>query len=344
MSRSVHPLAWWGWALGVAIATSAAPGLAETALLAIALISVALLLRGDSPFARAFGMYLILAASIVALRVIFHILVGLKPSGPVLIPLPKVPLPDWAGGIQILGPVTTSGLLSAVTAGVTLATLLLCFGAAVALTDPRRTLRNLPASLYLVGTSSVIAVTLAPQLIDSWRRVQRAQVLRGTATGRRVTLRRSVAPVLQDALERSGAIAASMDSRGYARMRGGSAPLVTALLLLALTTAAIGTYLLLTGTELKWSGVILLAAATVLGVAGTVLAARAIWVTRYRPDRWRASDSLILVSGLGCAAIAVLFSMAAGSNRTDVGSLTALVGFCMSAIVAATPILIVRSK
>lgn len=340
----MHPLAWWGWALGVAIATSVAPGLAETIALAIALVSVAVLLRENSPFARAFGIYLILAASIVVLRVIFHILVGIKPSGVVLLPLPKIPLPDWAGGIQLLGPVTATGLLSAITAGATLATLLLCFGAAVALTDPRRTLRNLPASLYLVGTSSVIAVTLAPQLIDSWRRVQRAQVLRGTVAGHRANLGRSIAPVLQDALERTGAIAASMDSRGYARMRSGSAPVVTALLLSALATATIGTYLLLTGVDLKWIGATLLITAAALAVVGTVLAARAIKVTRYRPDRWRFPDSLILASGLGCAAIAVLFSLAAESNRTDVGTLATLVGFCLSAILAAAPILIVRPK
>lgn len=331
MNYRVHPLAWWGWALGIAIAISRAPGLAETVVLACSLIAVPLLLRTSSPFAKAFNLYLVLAASIVFVRILFYVLVGIKGSGNVILAFPRIPLPEWAGGIQILGPVTDTGLLIAFTSGLNLGCLLLCFGAAISLTDPRRTLRNLPSSLYLVGTSSVIALTLGPQLLESWRRVRRAQSLRGQIQTRRQAIKRTLAPVLQDALERSIAIAASMDSRGYARLRSGTSPVIAAILLSALFAAGLGSYTLLAGAKPAWLAVLLLVTALVLTVFGTAFASRSSKVTRVSPDRWGAKENAILVSGIAVVAL----SMAAVWNGANASTFAL---FLASAIVAVTPI------
>ena len=50
-----------------------------------------------------------------------------------------------------------------------------------------------------------------------------AQALRGGDTGRVGRLRRFLVPVLEDALERSLALAAGMDARGYGRAGDGDA-------------------------------------------------------------------------------------------------------------------------
>ena len=97
---------------------------------------------------------------------------------------------------------------------------MICVGAANSLANPKRLLRSMPSALYEIGTAMVVAVTVLPQLADSARRVRAAQRLRGGEAGRVRRLRRLLVPVLEDALERSLALAAGMDTRGYGRTTG----------------------------------------------------------------------------------------------------------------------------
>ncbi len=325
--------------MGLAVATTRSPGLLSTAFLIAAIVIVVAGCQDDSVFARAFPAYLALAAAVVVFRMIFYILVGIKGAGAVLIPLPQIPLPDWAGGIGLLGPVSASGLVAALSAGLALAALLLCFGAAVSLTNPQRTLRSLPASLHLLGTSAVVAMTLAPQLVSSWKRVRRAQHLRG----RRLTGAHAVAattlPVLQDALERSLSLAASMDSRGYARVHKGSSALVLWLMVGALVGAAVGTYALLDGTGPGWLAVPLLVAGAGAAVAGSVIASRRILTTRFRPDPWRLRETVTAGVGLLIAGLA-FFVPQLGAGAFAGLSLT----FVLCALLAMTPILVVDTR
>lgn len=330
---TVHPLAWWGWASGMAIATTRSPGVLSTGLLIAALALVVVTCRGGSPFARAFPAYLALAATVVVIRVVFYVLVGIKGGTGVVLRLPSIPLPTWAGGIELLGPVTRSGLLSAVSTGLALGALLLCFGAAIALTDPQRTLRSLPASLHLLGTATVIAMTLAPQLVESWNRVRKAQGLRGQRLRRAHAVSATTFPVLQDALERSLKIAASMDSRGYARLRSGGGRGVLALMVAALLGAALGTYALMDGTTPRWLSIPLLAGGAVAAVLGSAIASRRIQATRFRPDAWGARETLILVSGAAVAALA--FVGAAAGTPTAAGWSAV---FLLGAVAAVIPI------
>lgn len=341
--RGLHPLAWWAWALGVAVATTRSPGLASTGMLIAALVLVVSLCRGDSPYARAFRGYLLLAGAIVVIRTIFHLLVGIKGGGPVVLPLPRIPLPSWAGGIELLGPVSAPGLVSAISSGLALGALLLCFGAAIALTDPQRTLRSLPASLHLLGTATVIALTLAPQLIGSWQRVRRAQSLRGLRLRGWRAVAATTSPVLQDALDHSLTIAASMDSRGYARVHRGSSPLVLALLLLALLGAALGSYALLDGTSSRWLSAPLLGGGALAALLGSIIASRRIRTTRYRPDRWGLGESLVAGSGLAVAAIVILAPIAA-TTAGPAGLLGWSPVFLLAALAASAPIPVVLAS
>ena len=77
--------------------------------------------------------------------------------------------------------------------------------------------RRCPPALYEVGTALVVALAVFPQLAESVQRVRRARRLRGEPGRGARGLRSLVVPVLEDALERSLQLAASMDARGYGR-------------------------------------------------------------------------------------------------------------------------------
>lgn len=312
----MHPLAWWAWALGLAVATTRTTNPLVIGLVLTSVVLVVVARRGDAPWARAFRGYLVLGGCIVVLRVLFYLVVGIKTPGRVLLDVPRVGLPDWAVGIELFGPVTLTGLLIAVYGGLRLATLVVCFGAANALANPRSALRSLPASLHQMGTAVVIAVSVAPQLVASAAGVRRAQRLRGQeGRGPRALLATAV-PVLADALDRSLALAASMDSRGYARaLPGRTEHRVTALLLLALVSAAVGTYGLLDGTTPSWLGVPVLLGGLAAAVTGSVLAGRQVTRSRYRPEGWGAQETLVAACGLLAAALLV------GATATDPAAL-----------------------
>lgn len=329
MHRAPHPLAWWAWAVALATAATRLTDPRPLALLLAAVVAVVLLRRGDSPWGRSFGAYLVLGACIVAVRVLFHVLVGIKAGGTVLLDLPRVSLPEWAVGVELLGPVTTTGLATAATAGFRLAVLVVCVGAANALTNPRRALRALPASLHHLGTAVVIAVSVTPQLVAAAGQVRRAQRLRGTVPTGVAAVRATAVPVLTDALDRSLTLAASMDSRGYARtLPGRSDRTVGWLLVGALVATVVGLYGLLTGAPTPQAlGTLVVAAAA--GVWASVLAGRLVRRTRYRPDRWARSDSLLALTGLGAA---VAFS--ASASATALSGLGAAVGALLAVLPA----------
>ena len=165
---------------------------------------------------------------------------------------------------------TLEGVLSALYDGMRLATLLVCFGAANVLANPRRLIKAAPAALQDVGVAVTVAVSLAPQLIDSARRVGRARRLRSGAGNGVHFVRQVVIPVLTDALDRSLALAAAMDSRGHGRVDAGptrSRRVSGALVLVGLCLVCVGTYLLLDTTTARTFG----APALVCGVVSSRL-------------------------------------------------------------------------
>lgn len=348
--RGLHPIAWWLWALGLATAASRTtnPILLALILGCIALVVVAR--RGDAPWARGFRVYLILGLVVVTIRVGFHVLLGTGGDSAdlVLFELPTVPLPQWLAGVRLGGPVLLGGLLAAVYEGLRLATLLCCVGAANVLANPKRALRALPGALHEVGVAVVIALTVAPQVIESGQRVLRARRLRGEQGGRLHKVRGVAMPVLQDALNRSLALAAAMDSRGYGRTAAAAARTrrATAMLVVGgLLGVCLGAYGLLDGTAPAVLGMPVLAAGVLLCVAGLVAGGRRVRRTTYRPDPWRLPEWLVAGSGVLAAGIVVAGSDA--SSATAAGALdVAPVGWlpliavlvaCLPAVVAPRP-------
>ncbi|CAM4043715.1 energy-coupling factor transporter transmembrane component T [Janibacter anophelis] len=317
--RAVHPGAWWLWAIGLAVAVSQTTNPLVLLLAAAALTLVVMARRTDSPWARAFRLYAVLGAVIIAVRLVLHVLVGLKWGEVVILPLPQVALPDWAAGIDLLGDVRLEGLLAALFEGLRLATMILCIGAANALADPKRLLAALPGALQEIGTAIVVAVSVAPQLAESVRRVHRARLLRGDSARGLRAVRRVAMPVLEDTLERSMALAASMDSRGYGR-RGTTSPArhraTGALTLSGLLGLAIGSYGLLDASSPDWLGLPLLVVGAALGALGIASGSGAVVRTTYRPSPWRLPETL--TTGCGLLAAAAAFA----STRWEPGAMT----------------------
>ncbi len=309
LPRSLHPAAWWVWAIGMAVAASVTTNPILLALAVAVVATVVSLRRGDSPWARAFRLYAVLGLFVIGLRLVLHVIVGLKFGDTLLLPLPEVRLPGWAAGINLLGDVRLEGLLAAGLEGARLATMILAIGAANALANPKRLLRAAPGALLEVGTAVVVAVTVAPQLAASVQRVLRARTLRGQSGVGLRAVRQVALPVLQDTLDRSLALASAMDSRGYGRATEGRRSGVTPWLSFGgLIAACVGIYGTLDAATPQLLGLPLLGLGVLLSVAGLALGSRSVRRSRYRPDRWLGAETLTAACGL-LAAAALLASL-----------------------------------
>src|SRR5271154_469964 len=108
--QPLHPVAWWCWGgpLGVAASRTTNPLLLGLILAVCAWVVVAR--RGSSPWARSFGTLLRLGVFVIVIRVIVQILFGDRVPGTTLFRLPEIPLPSWAAGVTIGGPVTVQAV------------------------------------------------------------------------------------------------------------------------------------------------------------------------------------------------------------------------------------------
>ncbi|WP_398857772.1 MULTISPECIES: CbiQ family ECF transporter T component [Streptomyces] len=308
MTPALHPGAWWIWALGLAAAASRTTNPLLLALLVAVAGYVVAVRRTDAPWARSYGAFLKLGLVVIGIRLLFAFFLGSPiPGTHTVVVLPEVPLPDWARGVRLGGRVTAEGLLFALYDALRLAALLVCVGAANALANPARLLKSLPGALYEAGVAVVVAMTFAPNLVADVQRVRAARRLRGRPDRGFAGLLQVGLPVLEGALERSVALAAAMDARGYGRTAQvpPSVRRTTAVLTLGgLLGVCAGTYGLL-ADEGAGYGTPLLLAGVAAALAGLRLGGRRSVRTRYRPDRWDAAAWLVAGSGAAVTALMV---------------------------------------
>ncbi len=304
--RPLHPGAWWLWATGLATAASRTTNpLLLGLILAVAGYVVACR-RTSAPWARAYGFYLRMGLVVIAIRVVFAALFGAPVPGHVLVTMPEAELPDWAAGVRIGGELTLEGLAGAVYAGLQLATMLACVGAANALANPRRMLRTVPGALYEVGVAVVVALSFSPQLVEGVSRVKAARRLRGRPHRGIRGLRGVAMPVLEGALERSIDLAAAMDARGFGRAAADPHRWAGMLTLAGLLGVCAGLYGLLDAGSPVALGLPLLAAGTLVAAVGLSVGGRRSTRSRYRPDRWGMREWVVSCSGLVAAAAALV--------------------------------------
>lgn len=295
--RRLHAGAWWAWALGLAFAA----GRTTNPLLLALILAVAFLVvagRGDSEgWLTGFRLYVLVGAFVIGIRLAFRILLGGDMGTHVLFALPSL---DLAGGITLGGPVTVEEVAAGGYDGLRLATIIVCVGAANALADPRRLLGSFPRALGEVATAVTVALALVPQLVESVSRIRAARRLRGEIGRGWRSVRSLLAPTLEDALGRSLALAASMDSRGYGRPAvafplAGRRSRHLGWAALFLGTAGMISLLTLAAAA---PGVILLAGAGAAAVASLRLRGRGVHRSRYRPDPWGGPEWAVTLAGV----------------------------------------------
>ncbi|MFD4724220.1 energy-coupling factor transporter transmembrane component T [Streptomyces seoulensis] len=308
----LHPGAWWLWSLGLGTAATRTTNPLLLALLMAVAGYVVAVHRSSAPWARSYTAFAKLAVAVLLIRLAFTAVLGSPvPGTHVLFTLPEIPLPGWAQGIRLGGPVSAEALLFSGYNGLKLAALLVCVGAANALASPAKLLKSLPGALYEAGVAVVVALTFAPHLIADVQRLRAARRLRGRPDRGVRGLFQVGLPVLEGALERSVALAAAMDARGYGRTAEVPAPVrrtTSALTLGGLLGVCAGTYGLLTA-EGGLYGMPLLAAGALAALAGLRLGGRRSARTRYRPAPWGVRAWLVAGSGAAVAALLALASV-----------------------------------
>ncbi|WEV28102.1 energy-coupling factor transporter transmembrane component T [Streptomyces sp. 71268] len=305
---ALHAGAWWVWALGLAVAASRTTNPLLLALLVAVAGYVVAVRRTRAPWARSYGAFVKIALVVLGIRLVFAVFLGSPiPGTHTLFTLPEVPLPEWAKGVRLGGRVTAEGLVFALYDGLKLAALLICVGAANALANPARLLKSLPGALYEAGVAVVVAMTFAPHLVADVQRLRAARRLRGRSDRGLKALLQVGLPVLEGALERSVALAAAMDARGYGRTAQVPRAVrhtTTALSIGGLLGVCAGTYGLLAAEGAGYALPVLLAGlAAALG--GLWLGGRRSARSRYRPDRWGARAWLVAGSGVAVAGLMI---------------------------------------
>lgn len=306
--RTLHPGAWWLWALGLAAAASRTQNPVPLLLILVVTGFVVAARRSNAPWARSYAAFLKLALIVIVIRIVFQAVLSSGSQGPtVLFTFPELPVPG-STGIKLGGVVSLEAVLRAFYEGLQLATILCCIGAANSLGSARRLLRYVPGALYEVGVACVIALTFAPQLVVDAGRVRAAHRLRGQTSHGLGSLKRLAMPVLEGALERSVELAAAMDSRGYGRTTDAtrvSRRLTGILVFGGLLGVCVGVYGLLAGTSANWVGMPMLLVGCLLAAVGIYFGGRRTGRTKYRPDPWALPEWL--VTGCGMVAAVTMF-------------------------------------
>lgn len=248
---SNRPGAVW---IGAVIAAGAVLVVSDlwVSLAAIVLASLAVLisksrLRSAKPFLWALSG----AALFVVMRMVYKALFGGLIAAPtdeaVLWVLPQVQLAEPFTGIHLFGVVTAQSLVIAATLALPFAAVIVLFGGANALADPRALLERAPKRLANVTWAMSIGLSVFPTVIRTAARLRVARALRGERGA--LTL---AVTLLEHAIERSERLGLSMASRGFGRTRWGvEQGTGAAALALQNVSARIGEQVVLRGVTLE---------------------------------------------------------------------------------------------
>ena len=296
--ESFHPLTWWllGISLSLSSTVSASPVI-PAAVCVLAILVMAVANRFGVKGNLALSFYLLLAVGVIISRLVFKVVFNVHNSSePTLLALPRFEFNLGFGDpVTILGNVSATTLLSATLDGTRLAAIILGIALAVTLAEPKKLLRSTPAALFEIGAAVSMAINLVPQLIKSYKRVKQAQKLRGI-TGRVSAFAGTAIPVLEDAIDSSLTLAASMSSRGFGLQVNSRARLITGLMsLVAVLCIAVASYLTITsGSEFLW----LLLAGLLVATGSLLIASKAAIRTKLVPDKFKGMDWIVAAAAL----------------------------------------------
>jgi energy-coupling factor transport system permease protein len=298
-SEALNTTTWWSLGAAVALAASLSHNqifLGTLAALSIAIICVFAAPEKRGPALRIYGL---LSLAVIAIRLGFRIVFNSADSSlATAVVLPQVNITILGQTTHYFGAVPQLSLIQGLTDGLRLAAIILGVAMANTVANPRKLLRSTPSALYEVATAAAVAINLAPQLLVSLQRVRKARALRGTSTSLR-NLGGLLIPVLEDSIQRSLDLAASMDSRGFGRrgvMSRRTAAISRLASLLGIVGLAIAGYLLLATAVAAWITVLLLVLALGLFYTSVRLSAIHSIRTRLTIEQRGIADYLVLLA------------------------------------------------
>jgi energy-coupling factor transport system permease protein len=270
--------------------------LTQILICAAALITI-LMFREQSPWSRSVKFYLFLAGFVVIARLLFRIVFNIQnPDNTTALNLPGFSINLGFGPpVELFGAVSVEALSSGATDGLRLAAIILSIGMASSLANPRTLLKSTPSALYEIASAISVAINLAPQMISSLQRVRKARSLRGRSKGLG-SMAGTVIPVLEDAIDSSLSLAASMDSRGFGRRGNLSQSIVLAARLSSLMAVgflSVGSFALLVG-QTQTLGWVFIAIGIFATFASIRINSKSQIRTRFEPVKLQFFDALIL--------------------------------------------------
>ncbi len=288
-SSRLHAVTWLLWAVAGAATVQLAPSPVYVALVIALAALVVEVHRLDTAMARAFPMLVALGVAFALLRVVLTALTT-HGVGQVLVTLPEATLPRLLGGFTVGGTVEAPVVLQAAAEGFAVVGVLAVFGAFNAVISHHELVQAVPRAFHEPGLIATVGLAFVPSTMQAVQQAREADLARtgGRRVGRRRLLRQLL-PVLESGMERAVRLAESMDSRGFARARGGRREQAAGWTGLAALLCLAGAFVALVGRAQ--------ATASALGGAGVVLLAVAIVLssqasrrTRYRPRRMTGLD------------------------------------------------------
>jgi energy-coupling factor transport system permease protein len=211
----MNSLSWWLWSIFLAAAAIRAQMFYIEFFLILIFALVVAKHKNSDEWGDPFKLTLQLALAATVIRLFFAILIGTPLPGKVLISLPQLELPNWLAGIRVGGEVTSERLISVIEESLKFAVVLIAFGAASALSSPVQVIKLISGRIYLFGVTLIISVSVLPQIVNSFHRVQAARRMRGLTKLKLNNFRSIITPVLEESIERAIDLSAAMESRGF---------------------------------------------------------------------------------------------------------------------------------
>jgi energy-coupling factor transport system permease protein len=211
----MNSVSWWLWSITLAITSIRTQNNIFIFALILLFIVVVHQRRNSENWVNPFQLTLQLAFVAMLIRMIFAVLIGTPLPGDVWFSLPQLQLPEWMAGIRVGGDVTKERMLLVFTESMKFAVLLIAFGAASALSSPVKIIKSISGRVYLFGVVLIIAVSVLPQIVQSFNRVLAARRMRGLERLSIKNFRSVITPVLEESLERALDLSAAMESRGF---------------------------------------------------------------------------------------------------------------------------------
>ena len=206
-TRQFH---WWVWMLCLAVAI----GVSTSVLIQSLLIALVLIIAHFVATVRrnSFKVLTGLVVTILCLRIVFQMFFGVPVGNTVFFTLPEIDI--FQLGVRVGGIFTLESLQAALSEGLRLAGIVIALLASSLVVPASTLLRKLPPQLSLVTIVLSISLAFLPNLLHDVRRNLRANRWRGHTKPKVMSVAMNFIVVVENALERSIHIAASMWRRG----------------------------------------------------------------------------------------------------------------------------------